>query len=110
MLGRIGGAVGLAEGMAACDERYGFIIVHRHPAKGFANVAGSGERIGVSVRSLRIHVDESHLNGAERIFKLSVAGVTLIAEPFVFRAPIDVFLRLPNVRATAAETKCLKSH
>jgi len=32
------GTVGLAEGMAARDQRHGFFVVHRHPAERFANI------------------------------------------------------------------------
>ena len=36
----IAGAVGLAEGVAAGDERDGLLVVHRHAAERLADVAG----------------------------------------------------------------------
>jgi hypothetical protein len=36
-------------------------IVHTHAAEGLADVACGGERIGIAVRTFRIHVDEAHL-------------------------------------------------
>ena len=49
---RIAGAVGLAEGVAAGDERHGLLVVHRHAGEGLADVARRGERIRLAVRAL----------------------------------------------------------
>ena len=62
-----------------------------------ADVAGRGERIGVAVRALRVHVDQAHLHGAERVGELAVAAVALVAEPGVLGTPVDVLLGLPDV-------------
>ena len=59
----VGRAVGLAEGVAAGDQRDGLLVVHRHPAERLADVAGRGERVRVAVRALRVDVDEAHLDG-----------------------------------------------
>ena len=64
---RIAGAVGLAEGVAAGDQRDGLFVVHRHAGEGFANVVGRGERIRLAVRAFRVDVDQAHLHGAERL-------------------------------------------
>ena len=61
------GAVGLAEGVAAGDQRDGLLVVHRHPAERLADVAGRGERVGVAVGALGVDVDQAHLHGAERV-------------------------------------------
>ena len=37
---RIAGAVGLAEGVTAGDQRHGLFVVHRHAEEGFADVLG----------------------------------------------------------------------
>ena len=63
---RIAGAVALAEGVAAGDERDGLLVVHRHARERLADVARGELRIGVAVRALGVHVDEAHLHGAER--------------------------------------------
>ena len=48
----VAGAVGLAEGVAAGDERDGLLVVHRHAREGLADVPGRGERIRLAVRAL----------------------------------------------------------
>jgi hypothetical protein len=45
--GGVAGAVGLAEGVAAGDERDGLFVVHRHAAEGLADVARGGEGSGL---------------------------------------------------------------
>ena len=45
------GAVALAEGVAADDERDRLLVVHRHAGERLADVARRGERIGVAVRA-----------------------------------------------------------
>src|SRR5205823_2923289 len=59
---------------------------------------------------LRIDIDKSHLHGAERIVEHSIAGITLIAEPFVFRSPVNVQGGLKDVLTAAGETERLESH
>src|SRR6185503_15475298 len=99
------GAVGLAEAVAAGDQGDRLLVVHRHAREGFADVARRGERIGVAVRAFRVDVDQPHLHGAEVPFELAVARVALVAQPGVFGAPVDALLRLPGVRASAAEAE-----
>src|SRR5208282_2586022 len=45
-----------------------------------------------------------------RILELSVAGVALVAEPGGLGTPADVLVRLPGVRAAAAEAEGLEAH
>ena len=54
-------AMGFSEGMAAGDQGQGLLVVHGHAPKGFANIFSGGERIGITVRTFRIYVDEAHL-------------------------------------------------
>ena len=56
------------KGMSTRDERNGFFIIHRHTAKGFANIMRGSKRIRITVRPLRIHGKQSHLYGSQRIF------------------------------------------
>ena len=95
--------------MAAGDERDGLFVVHRHAGERFANVAGGGDGIGVSVGSLGVHVDETHLNGAEWVVELAVAGVALVAQPRALGTPVG-FIGLPDVDAAAAKTEGLEAH
>ncbi len=101
--------VRLAEGVSAGDERHRLLVVHRHAAKGLADVLRRGERAGHAVGAFRIDVDETHLHRCERIGELTVAGVALVLEPGVLGSPIDLF-RLPDVLATAGEAEGLEPH
>ena len=106
----IGRTVGLAERVAAGDQRDGLLVVHRHAAERLADVTGRCHRVGVAVRALRVHVDETHLHRAERVGELAVAAVALVFEPDPLRAPVDVVLRRPDVRTAAAEAERLQTH
>src|SRR5437764_3709392 len=102
--------MGFAEGVAAREQRYSLLVIHGHTAKRLADVRGCGERIRLTLRALRVHVDEAHLNGAVRFLELPVVIVTLGSKPLNFRPPIDVRFRLPNVLAPAGEPKRLETH
>ncbi len=104
------GAVGLAEGVAAGDQRDGLLVVHRHPVEGLADVAGGGDRVRVAVGALGVDVDEAHLDGGQRVLQLAVAGVALVAQPGGLRAPVDVLVRLPLVDPAAAEPEGAEAH
>ena len=71
-----------------------------------AALSGSGFPFG----PLRIHIDQPHLHGAERVFKLTVAGVALIAQPGGLGPPVDVLLRLPHILASAGEAEGFQAH
>ncbi len=103
-------AVGLAEGVSAGDERDGFLVVHGHAGKGLADVLGCGERIRIAVRPFRVHVDQTHLHGGERILEIPVTRVALVAKPGVLGAPVGVFVRLPDIGAPAAKAEGLEAH
>src|SRR5207247_7244313 len=85
-----GRTVGLADRVAADDERQRLLVIHRHAAEGLPDVPGGGQRIRVAVGPLRIHVDQAHLHGAERTGEFPVAAVALIAKPGVLRPPEDL--------------------
>ena len=103
-------AVAFSERVSTGDERDGFLVVHRHAGEGFTDVACRRERIRVAVGTLGVHVNEPHLHGSERVFQLAVAGVALVAEPFLLGPPIHIFLGLPDVFASAAEAERLEAH
>src|SRR5262249_8354248 len=100
----LGSTVGLAEGVAAGNERDRLLVIHGHAAERLPDVPCRGDRIGRSVGPFRINVNQTHLHSAERIVELAVAGVALIRQPLAFRPPEDVLFGLPDVRAPAAET------
>src|SRR5207237_2101019 len=99
----------LAERVAADDEGDGLLVVHRHTTEGLSNVPGGSNWIRVAVGPLRIHVDQAHLHGAERIGELPVPAVALISEPRVLKAPEDL-VGLPDVLSSAAEAEGLEPH
>ena len=99
----------LAERVAADDERDRLLVVHRHAAEGLADVPAGGQRIRVAVGPLRVHVDQAHLHGAERIGELPVAAVALVSEPRVLGAP-EHLVGLPDVLAPEAEAERLEPH
>ncbi len=107
---RVGGTMGLAEGVPAGDEGDRLLVVHGHASERLPNVAGGGERARVTVRALGVHVDQAHLHRAERIRELPVAAVALVSEPGVLGPPVDVLLGLPDVLTPAAETERLEAH
>src|SRR5262249_14815096 len=107
---RIAGAVGLPEGMTAGYKRDGFLVVHRHAPERLADIARRGARTRLAVRPSRIHVDQPHLHGGERVLKVTVAAVALVRQPLAFGAPVDVLCGLPDVGAPAAKTERLETH
>ena len=102
-------AVGLAERVPAGDERDRLLVVHRHAAERLPDVHGRGERARGAVRPFRVHVDEAHLDGGERVRQLPVAAVALVTEPRVLGSPVDL-LGLPDVLAPAGEAERREPH
>src|SRR5439155_2627755 len=109
-MGLRAGAVGFAKGVTTGDERNRLFVIHRHASKSLADVLGRRDRIRIAVRALRVDVNQPHLNGGGRIFEIAVAGVTLVTQPRVLRAPVDSLFRFPDVLTPAAETEGLETH
>src|SRR6266481_6648308 len=61
------GTVSFAEGVTAGNQRDCFFVVHGHTVEGFANVSGCCYGIGLAIWPFRVHVNQAHLNRAERI-------------------------------------------
>src|SRR5262249_9118964 len=93
-LRRVAGAVSLAEGVTAGDQRHGLFVVHRHAPEGLADVATGCDRVRIAVWPLGVDVDQTHLDGAERLGQIAIAAVALVTEPRVLGAPEDL-VRLP---------------
>ena len=104
------GAVHLAEGVTADDQRHGLFVVHRHATERLADVCAGGDRVRIAVRAFGVHVDETHLDRTEWLLELPVAAVALIVEPDVLGAPVDVLLGRPDVFTTAGEAERLEAH
>ena len=69
--------MGLAEGVAAGDQRDGFLVVHRHAAEGLADILRRRDRIGVAVRAFGVDVDQAHLHGGQRILQVAAVDVAI---------------------------------
>ena len=105
-----GGAMGLAEGVAAGDQGDGLLVVHRHAAEGGADVLGGGHVVAARVRAFRVDVDQAHVGGAERP-QVAIAAEALVdAQPGDLLAPVHVLVRLPHVRTAAAEAEGPEAH
>src|SRR5579859_2628981 len=103
-------AVGLAESVSTGDERDRFFVVHRHAGERLADIPRRSDGIGLSIGPFRIHIDQTHLYGRQRIGKITVAAITLIGEPGALRSPINVLFGLPDIGAPAAKAERLKAH
>ena len=104
---RITGAMTLAERVSAGDECDGLFVVHRHAREGLPDVLARGHCTRLAVRTFRVHIDQAHLNGGQRVLEVPVAAVALVAEPLRLSSPVDVCLGLPDVLAPAGETEGL---
>src|SRR5678815_654560 len=51
-------AMGFAKGVAAGNQSDGFFVIHRHATKSLADVLGRRDRVRVTVRALRVDVDQ----------------------------------------------------
>ena len=92
----IGSAVGFAEGVPAGNERNGLLVIHRHAGERLPDIPCRGEWIRLSIGPFRIHVNQAHLNGGERIVELTIAAVALVPQPLALRPPENVLLRAPR--------------
>ena len=101
--------MGLAEGVAAGDQRHGLLVIHRHAGEGLANVARRQHRVRIAIGSLGIDVDQAHLDGGQGLFELAFARVAAVAQPGALRAPIELF-GLPDVSTATGETEGLEAH
>ena len=110
VLFRVGRAVGLAEGVTACDQCDGLLVVEPHAPERLADVPGRRDRVRDGVRALRVDVDEPHLVGGQRARQLPDAGVALVAEPGALRAPVHVVVWLPDVLPATAEAEGPQAH
>ena len=104
------GTVRFTKGVTTRDQRHGFIVVHRHPAKGVADVIGRALQIGFAVWPFGVHIDQAHLHSGQRVFQGALFAITLAAEPFVFGAPVNVLFGFPTVHTATGKAECFQSH
>ena len=106
---RVARAVGLAESMAAGDQRHGLFVIHGHARERLADVAGRCDEIGFAVGPFRVDVNEPHLDRAQRLLQFAFAAVAFVAQPRSFRTPVKLF-GLPGIHPAAAEAERLEPH
>jgi hypothetical protein len=100
--------VGLAEGVAADDQRGGLLVVHRHAAERLADVVRSRQRIRLALGPFGIDIDQAHRGRAVGLSQVPLTRVALVgAEPLVLFAEEDL-LGLPHVGTTEAEAEGLE--
>ena len=108
--GRVTCAVGFTKRVSTCDQGHRFFVVHRHARKGFTNINRGSQRIRIAVRPFGVNIDQAHLYRRQWVFQIAFAAIAIIAEPFIFCAPIDVFLGLPHIGTPACEAKGFEPH
>src|SRR5712672_1941998 len=96
-----------SEGVPAGNQRNRLLVIHRHAAECLADIACRSDWIRLSTGPFRIHVNQAHLNRAERMVELTRALVALFGQPNALRAPVSL-VWLPDVIAPAAETEGLE--
>ena len=101
--------MGFAEGVPAGNQRDRFFVVHRHAAERLADIPRCSDWIRLSIGPFRIHVNQAHLNRAERIRELTVTAVALVRQPLALRPPVNL-IGLPDILAPAAKTEGLEAH
>ena len=98
------------ECMTTCGQGDSFFVIHRHSGKCFTNIAGTCQRIGIAIRPFRIHIDQSHLHGRQRMRQIAITRITAIRQPVCFKTPVNIFFRCPYVWTTATVTKGFAAH
>lgn len=93
---RVGSTVRLTEGVSTNDEGSGLLVVHGHAAEGCADIACRGDGVRDAVRSLGVHVDETHVCGGQRSFQ--------IARVDIFVVGLGALVAVDDTAATASGT------
>src|SRR5205085_703265 len=103
-------AVGFPKGVTTGNERDCLLVIHSHASKRLADVTRRSHWIRLTIRAFRIHIDQTHLHGSQRIRQIAIAAVALVGKPLAFRSPENVLFGLPCVFSPTAETEGLETH
>ena len=71
--------MGFTEGVPAGNQCDRFFVVHCHAPERLADIARCSDWIRVTIGPFRIHVNQAHLNRAERIRELTITAVAFVA-------------------------------
>ena len=107
--------MGFSHSVASCGQRDSLFVVHRHASESLANLGGSRERVRVSVHTLGVHINQTHLHGSERVLhgrRVVDALVALVTggKPFLLRTPIGVFFRVPHIGTAKRKAERFQPH
>ena len=104
-------SVGLAECVASCGQCDGLLVVHGHSGEGLPDVLSAEQGVWVRVRALWVDVDEAHLHGSQWVLQvLPGIAIPVVAEPLILAPPVDVVLRVPDVRPPATKAQHGSTH
>ena len=108
-------AMALPDSVATGRQGDGFFVVHRHPGKGDPHVVRRLERIGLAVHTLGIDIDQAHHHGRQRVFQIALAGIAAVGaatrcQPFLFRTPVNILFRMPDIFAAKGEAEGFQAH
>ena len=92
------------------DQCDGLLVVHRHAAKGLANVLRGEEWVRVAVRTFGVDVDEAHLHRAQGIGEFAVTAIALVAQPGGLGSPVRALFGLPDVHSSPSESERREPH
>ena len=79
--------MGFAEGVPASNQRDRFLVIHRHAAERLADIPRCSDWVRFSIGPFRIHVNQAHLNRAERIRELAVTAVAFVSPATCAQTP-----------------------
>ena len=99
-----------AEGVATRDKGNGLLHRHPHAREGIPHFWTRGHRIRVAVGTLRVDINQPHLNRRQGLIKRILTAVALISEPLGFLAPEHILFGLPDVGAAAGKSEGAKPH
>ena len=107
-------AVAFANGVATGRQRDGFLIIHSHTGESFAHVMRGFQGVRVAAHTFGVDIDKAHLHSSKRVFKArAVIALALIArgaQPFIFRPPVSVGFRVPDILAAKGKAVGFKPH
>ena len=112
-LRRIAIAMRLAHRVPTGGERSGFFVIHRHAGEGFAHGRRRFQRIRLAIDPFGIDIDQPHLDRRQRVFERSFVtclGITVLGQPILLGAPVDVLFGMPDILAPEGEAKGFQAH
>ena len=108
---RITSAMCLTKCVTTSNKCHSLFIIHSHPAKCLTHILRTQQRIWISIRAFRVNINQTHLHRCQRIIqRLACIAIAIIIQPSCFCTPVNIFFRMPDIRASTAKTKGLATH